>query len=94
MRVFIFILFSLLSNVIYGQSPLCASRPTTFCCEYVSSVTINGKTFTGSNGFSSSSGGSPAGYYDYAYTFHIPQLPMVTIWNISSYGLISMVMVF
>jgi hypothetical protein len=47
---------------------LCASRPTSFCCEYVSSVTINGRTFAGSTGFSSTSGGSPAGYYDYTYT--------------------------
>ena len=52
----------------YSQSPLCASRPTSFCCEYVSSVTINGRTFAGSTGFSNTSGGSPAGYYDYAYT--------------------------
>jgi hypothetical protein len=58
----------LLSDSIKAQSPLCASRPTSFCCEYVSSVTINGKTFKGSTGFSASSGGSPAGYYDYAYT--------------------------
>jgi hypothetical protein len=34
----------------------------------VSSVTINGRTFQGSTGFSSASGGSPAGYYDYTYT--------------------------
>jgi hypothetical protein len=47
---------------------LCASRPTSFCCEYVSGVTINGRTFAGSTGFSSTSGGSPAGYYDYTYT--------------------------
>ena len=58
----------LFSTNLYSQSPLCASRPTTFCCEYVSSVTINGRTFAGSTGFTSSSGGSPAGYYDYAYT--------------------------
>lgn len=84
MRVFIFILFSLLSNVIYGQSPLCASRPTQFCCEYVSSVTINGKTFAGSNGFSSTSGGSPAGFYDYAYTKDtIPRLKAGQNINIS-----------
>lgn len=61
-----FILF--LSSYAYGQSPLCASRPTSFCCEYVSSVTINGRTYGGSTGFSSGSGGSPAGYYDYTYT--------------------------
>lgn len=58
----------LISGKIYGQSPLCSSRPTTFCCEYVSSVTINGRTYSGSNGFTSTSGGNPAGYYDYAYT--------------------------
>jgi hypothetical protein len=68
MRFFLFILSFLFISKIFGQSPLCASRPTNFCCEYVSSVTINGKTFAGSTGFSSSSGGSPAGYYDYTYT--------------------------
>ena len=67
MRYLILILF-LFSINIYGQSPLCASRPTTFCCEYVASVTINGKTFAGSNGYAATSGGSPAGYYDYTYT--------------------------
>lgn len=67
MRYLFFILF-LLSINLYGQSPLCASRPTSFCCEYVSSVTINGKTFAGSTGFTSSSGGNPAGYYDYTFT--------------------------
>jgi len=67
MRYLIFIIF-LFGGKIYSQSPLCSSRPTTFCCEYVSSVTINGRTYSGSNGFSSSSGGSPAGYYDYTYT--------------------------
>jgi len=67
MRYLIFIIF-LFGGKIYSQSPLCSSRPTTFCCEYVSSITINGRTYSGSNGFSSSSGGSPAGYYDYTYT--------------------------
>jgi hypothetical protein len=66
-KINLIILF-LLGVKVYAQSPLCASRPTSFCCEYVSSVTINGKTFKGSTGFSSSSGGSPAGYYDYTYT--------------------------
>ena len=66
-KINLIILFSLGIKV-YAQSPLCASRPTTFCCEYVSSVTINGRTFAGSKGFTSTSGGSPAGYYDYAYT--------------------------
>jgi len=68
MRWIIFILTFLISLKTYSQSPLCASRPTSFCCEYVSSVTINGKTFAGSTGFSNTSGGSPAGYYDYTYT--------------------------
>lgn len=64
MRWLIIILFLFNINL-YGQSPLCASRPTNFCCEYVASVTINGKTYKGSTGFTASSGGSPAGYYDY-----------------------------
>ena len=68
MRLIILILSFFFLPKIFGQSPLCASRPTNFCCEYVSSVTINGKTFAGSTGFSSTSGGSPAGYYDYTYT--------------------------
>src|SRR6056300_564604 len=50
----------------YAQSPLCSSYPTSFCCEYVSSITINGKQYNGSTGFQSSSGGTgPNGYYDY-----------------------------
>lgn len=68
MRKLALIILFFLSRGAFAQSPLCASRPTTFCCEYVSSVTINGKTFAGSNGFASTSGGSPAGYYDYTYT--------------------------
>lgn len=49
-----------------AQSPLCSSYPTSFCCEYVSSVTINGITFAGSNGYAATSGGTgPNGYYDY-----------------------------
>lgn len=60
----------------FAQSPLCVSRPTTFCCEYVSSVTINGKQFNGSNGFTAASGGNPAGYYDYTAT--INTIPTIT----------------
>jgi hypothetical protein len=63
-----FVILFLLGGKVFAQSPLCASRPTSFCCEYVSSVTINGKQYNGSTGFSSTSGGTPAGYYDYAYT--------------------------
>ena len=66
-KINLIILF-LLGSKVYAQSPLCASRPTNFCCEYVSSVTINGRTYAGSTGYSASSGGNPAGYYDYAYT--------------------------
>ncbi len=68
MKWIVYILTFFISLKSYSQSPLCASRPTSFCCEYVSSVTINGRTFAGSKGFSNTSGGSPAGYYDYAYT--------------------------
>jgi hypothetical protein len=51
---------------VYSQSPLCTSYPTSFCCEYVASVTINGMTFNGSTGFAATSGGTgPNGYYDY-----------------------------
>jgi hypothetical protein len=67
MRLVLLIL-TLISLKVKAQSPLCASRPTSFCCEYVNSVTINGKTFQGSTGFTAASGGSPAGYYDYTYT--------------------------
>lgn len=67
MRCIVFILCIFIQDL-FAQSPLCASRPTNFCCEYVASVTINGKTYKGSTGFTSSSGGSPAGYYDYTYT--------------------------
>ena len=46
-----------------AQSPLCPSYPTTFCCEYVSSITINGVTRDGApdaTGFTSG-----PGYFDY-----------------------------
>ena len=66
-KINLVILF-LLGIKVYAQSPLCASRPTSFCCEYVSSVTINGRTYAGSNGYAATSGGNSAGYYDYAYT--------------------------
>jgi gliding motility-associated-like protein len=50
-------------SVLKAQSPLCSSYPTTFCCEYVSSVTINGVTRAGApdaTGFTSG-----PGYFDY-----------------------------
>lgn len=74
MRYIFFILLFLCSGLLRAQSPLCSSRPTTFCCEYVSSVTINGQTYSGSNGFTSSSGGSPAGYYDYTTGTSVPTI--------------------
>ena len=56
----------LFTNTYAQTSPLCASNPTSFCCEYVSSVTINGMTFAGSTGFAANSGGTgPNGYYNY-----------------------------
>lgn len=68
MRKFLFYLFLIIfTNSLYGQSPLCSSYPTSFCCEYVSSITINGRSYSGSTGFTSGSGGTgPNGYYDYA----------------------------
>ena len=75
MRWFLIIVLFFSAFSIKAQSPLCASRPTTFCCEYVSSVTINGQTFQGSNGFTAGSGGSPAGYYDYTSG---PVVPTIT----------------
>jgi hypothetical protein len=72
--ILLILLLFLSSNILMAQSPLCASRPTSFCCEYVSSVTINGKTYSGSNGFTSSSGGNPAGYYDYTTGLAVPTI--------------------
>ena len=46
-----------------AQSPLCSSYPTTFCCEYVSSVTINGVTRAGASDATGFSSGP--GYFDY-----------------------------
>ncbi len=77
MRLLILTIFlSLFAKYSFAQSPLCVSKPTTFCCEYVSSVTINGKQFNGSTGFSSASGGNPAGYYDYTAAIHT--IPTIT----------------
>jgi len=67
---------ALLSFVnIYAQSPLCSSYPTSFCCEYVSSVTINGQTYAGSNGYAATSGGTgPNGYYNYTNATPVPTI--------------------
>ena len=74
MKYIFFILLFLNGLTLRAQSPLCASKPTNFCCEYVSSITINGQTYSGSNGFTSSSGGSPAGYYDYTTGTAVPTI--------------------
>ena len=70
MRNLLLIIFiTVFAKSSFAQSPLCTSYPNSFCCEYVSSITINGKTYNGSTGFTSSSGGTgPNGYYDYAYS--------------------------
>ena len=74
MRHIIFIILFLNAFTLSAQSPLCTSRPTTFCCEYVSSVTINGRTYSGSNEFAASSGRNPASYYDYTTGTGIPTI--------------------
>ena len=75
MRKLLIILFILLGVKSYAQSPLCASYPTSFCCEYVASVTINGQTYAGSSGFAATSGGTgPNGYYDYTGATPVPTI--------------------
>jgi len=75
MRKLLIILFTILGVTSYAQSPLCASYPTNFCCEYVASVTINGQTYAGSNGYAASSGGTgPNGYYDYTGGTPVPTI--------------------
>ncbi len=60
MRNLILIIFAvLLTKNSFAQSPLCASTSTNFCCEYVASITVNGKTYQGNTGFTG------PGYYDY-----------------------------
>ncbi|GAH54140.1 unnamed protein product [marine sediment metagenome] len=56
--LFIIVLTTLPSGLM-AQSPLCASSPTTFGYEYVSSVSINGVSRAGATGFSG------PGYFDY-----------------------------
>jgi hypothetical protein len=62
MRKIILFLFVLVGRDLYAQSPLCSSTATSFCCEYVASITINGQTYQGNTGFSG------PGYYDYTGT--------------------------
>ncbi|WP_229793693.1 Ig-like domain-containing protein, partial [Salinimicrobium marinum] len=51
-----------------STNPLCSSTPTQFCCEYVSSVQLNGVTFNGNTGYTG------PGYYDYT-SVKIPDVP-------------------
>jgi uncharacterized repeat protein (TIGR02543 family) len=69
-KYLLLIIFLFLGFSISAQSTLCASAPQQFCCEYVESVSINGVNFTGSNGYTASSGGTNGipGYYDYTGT--------------------------
>jgi uncharacterized repeat protein (TIGR02543 family) len=55
------LLFVTFINTSYAQSPLCASTASSFCCEYIESVTINGVATTRS-GVTFNSG---PGYNDY-----------------------------
>lgn len=56
----LFILWILLQTQLnQAQTALCPSTATSFCCEYVQSVTFNGVFFQGNTGFTG------PGYYDY-----------------------------
>lgn len=70
------LLFLLILNIAYSQSPLCPSTSTSFCCEYVASITINGQTYAGNTGFTG------PGYYDYTNT-PVPTLEAGQAINIS-----------
>ena len=73
--VFLILLLPFFGVKVYAQSPLCSSYPTNFCCEYVASVTINGQTYAGSNGYTAGSGGTgPNGYYDYTSGTPVPTI--------------------
>lgn len=75
MKWIVFITFIWLNLTAFAQSPLCSSYPTSFCCEYVASVTINGQTYAGSNGYAATSGGTgPNGYYDYTGATPVPTI--------------------
>ena len=75
MKWIVVILLILANFTAFAQSPLCSSYPTSFCCEYVASVTINGQTYAGSNGYAATSGGTgPNGYYDYTGGTPIPTI--------------------
>ena len=72
----IFYLFLLISGIVKAQSPLCPSTSTSFCCEYVAGITINGQYYAGNTGFNG------PGYYDYTDT-PVPTLEAGQAINIS-----------
>ena len=75
MKKVLTVLLLVVASNLFAQSPLCSSYPTNFCCEYVASVTINGQTYTGSNGYTAGSGGTgPNGYYDYTGGTPVPTI--------------------
>lgn len=75
LNIILFLVLSVSGLKTFAQSPLCASYPTNFCCEYVESVTINGQTYSGSNGYTAGSGGTgPNGYYDYTGGTPVPTI--------------------
>ena len=59
---FVILLFAFGFNTAKAQSTLCASSPTSFGFEYISSVTFNGVTKTGNTDFTG------PGYVDYSGT--------------------------
>lgn len=77
MRNLFILLFIFLSvGKLSAQSPLCPSTATSFCCEYVASITINGQTYAGNTGFNG------PGYYDYTGT-PVPNINAGDLINIS-----------
>jgi len=75
-NLFILLFFIFASNQIKAQSPLCPSTSTSFCCEYVAGITINGQYYAGNTGFSG------PGYYDYTGT-PVPSINAGDVINIS-----------
>ena len=61
MKKYIYLII-LWTTGMFSQSPLCPSTSTSFCCEYVAGITINGQSYAGNTDFSG------PGYYDYTNT--------------------------
>jgi hypothetical protein len=60
MKKVIILILILLNIKSYAQSSLCSSTSTSFGYEYVSSITINGKTYSGNTGYTVLGGPSDA----------------------------------